>query len=391
MLRVGNNRKAHGCVIDRLFATKVQLAIESSFAAMTPQERMSPLARNLSLVYAFCLTLHLPKTQSIPYISAENRTPFDVEGCDDTLFEDMFKFTKSEFDRLINVGLIQQVADKDDQGEIVRHGVDSNDRGIVATRQRVTVPARDAFLIMLYRSTSGHDLKKIGLVFNLLPPVLTDIILACYERLLPVAESLFGSFDTLAMDPARMQRYKDAIAAMCGHAELEIFMFIDGTFDEIFRPSRGQQSAYSKHKKKHGLQYMGCRSPDGLCVNVFGPVEGRHHDAFVTTAQGMVGQLQQLALAVRILCAGFGDSAFYGFMPELQHSYKDVPATTPAQHALTEEMKPGRICIEWLYGERDCYSKILKKQTTRHEGVPNKSCESHHVHLCAPHQLPNMP
>jgi hypothetical protein len=146
MLRVGNNRKAHGCVKDRMFATKFQLAIESNFAAMTPQERMSPLARNLSLVYAFCLTLHLPKTQSIPYIYAENRTPFDVEGCDDTLFEDMFKFTKSEFDRLINVGLT--VADKDDQGEIVRHaGVDNNDNGIVATRQRVTVSARDAFLI----------------------------------------------------------------------------------------------------------------------------------------------------------------------------------------------------------------------------------------------------
>ena len=129
LLRVGINRKAHGCVIDRMFATKVQLSIEERFAVMTPQERMSQLARNLGLVYAFCLTLHLPKTQSIPYISADNRRPFDIEGCDDTLFEHMFKFSKSEFVKLRNVGLIRQVADKYDQGEIFRHGVDNNEDG----------------------------------------------------------------------------------------------------------------------------------------------------------------------------------------------------------------------------------------------------------------------
>ena len=93
---------------------------------------MSQLARNLGLVYAFCLTLHLPKTQSIPYISADNRRPFDIEGCADTLFEHMFKFSKSEFVKLRNVGLVKQVADKDDQGEILRYDVDNTDRGILA-------------------------------------------------------------------------------------------------------------------------------------------------------------------------------------------------------------------------------------------------------------------
>ena len=362
LLRVGNNRKAHDNVKDRMFATKVQLSIEANIAGMKPQERLSPRARNLGLIYAFCLTQHLPATQSIPYISADNRIPFDIEGCDETLFKDMFKFDKKEFARLMNAGLRRQVSERDDQGEVVRHGVDNNDRGIVATRQRVTVTAQEAFLIMLYRSTSGSDLKKIGQIFHIHPPVLTDICLACYERVLPVAERLFGSFDSLAQDPVRMQRYKDAITAKCGYGELGMFMFIDGTFDEIFRPTRGQQACYSKHKKSHGLTYMGCRAPDGLCVNFFGPIEGRHHDAFVTQTMNMVQQLQRLSRILQILCAGFGNSAFYGFLPELQHSYKDVPATTPAQTVFTEEMKKGRIVIEWLYGERDCWWKVLKNK-----------------------------
>ena len=138
------------------------------------------------------------------------------------------------------------------------------------------------------------------------------------------------------------------------------FCFLDGIFDKTWQGTYGEQACYSHNKKSHGLQWLGARTPDGLCVLFFGPIEGRHHDAYLTTACNLVDQTRIISLALALVIASFGDSAFYGFMHEVQHAFKEVPQTTAEQHQLTKDMKPGRICIEWLYGERDCTWKILR-------------------------------
>mmetsp|Transcript_37787 Transcript_37787/g.48702 ORF Transcript_37787/g.48702 Transcript_37787/m.48702 type:complete len:131 (+) Transcript_37787:202-594(+) len=65
------------------------------------------------------------------------------------------------------------------------------------------------------------------------------------------------------------------------------FGFIDGTARHICRPFKVQEAAYNGHKRYHAIKFQSIVTPDGFCVSMFGPVEGRRHDATLLKLSGV--------------------------------------------------------------------------------------------------------
>ena len=62
----------------------------------------------------------------------------------------------------------------------------------------------------------------------------------------------------------------------------DIAVFIDGTIRPIDRPlgnNNIQRAVFNGKDKVHALKFQGLSAPDGMIIDMYGPVAGRHHDA----------------------------------------------------------------------------------------------------------------
>ena len=75
-----------------------------------------------------------------------------------------------------------------------------------------------------------------------------------------------------------LQEYVNAISRQ-GSPLTNCFGFVDGTVRPICRPGEKQRIVYNGHKRVHALKFQSVALPDGLIGNLYGPVEGRCHDA----------------------------------------------------------------------------------------------------------------
>ena len=138
------------------------------------------------------------------------------------------------------------------------------------------------------------------------------------------------------------------------------FGFVDGTVRQICRPGKNQRVVYNGHKRVHALKFQAVALPNGIVANLFGPVEGRRHDAGILTDSGVLAALQQVAYspAGDVLCI-YGDRA-YPLRPQLMGPYKvgDVQVLTPQMRAFNKAMSQSRISVEWLFGDISNYFKF---------------------------------
>ena len=77
----------------------------------------------------------------------------------------------------------------------------------------------------------------------------------------------------------------------------------------------------------HALQFQAVVIPSGLVVNLYGPVEGRRHDAGMLKESGLLNILQRRAVTPTgdILCI-YGDPA-YPLRPHLMGPYQPTDPT----------------------------------------------------------------
>jgi hypothetical protein len=75
----------------------------------------------------------------------------------------------------------------------------------------------------------------------------------------------------------RLAFYSAAIASR-GACFDTCWGFLDATCRRIARPSKQQRAFYSGYKKMHRIKFQDIVCLDGLCVHVFGPIEGSRHD-----------------------------------------------------------------------------------------------------------------
>jgi nuclease HARBI1 len=129
-----------------------------------------------------------------------------------------------------------------------------------------------------------------------------------------------------------------------------IWGFLDGTDLAISRPTHNQREAYSGHKHRHVLKFQGVTTPDGILVQMFGPVEGCRHDATLLADSHLVEQLRAF------MTAHFGPAIAdwyflyadkgYGITDVIQTPIRGVEAQNPAAVAANRLMSGVRIAVE---------------------------------------------
>eukprot|EP00795_Rhopilema_esculentum_P008805 gene8805-biopygen1709 len=126
--------------------------------------------------------------------------------------------------------------------------------------------------------------------------------------------------------------------------------FIDGTVRPICRPVENQKTVYNGHKRVHALKYQAVVAANGLIANLYGPVEGKRHDARLLRESGIIQLLENHSnrLDGTPLCI-YGDPA-YPLRPHLQAPFKNNHLTEE-QQAYNKAMSKVRDSVEWVFGE----------------------------------------
>ena len=159
------------------------------------------------------------------------------------------------------------------------------------------------------------------------------------------------------LSPDSLAVYARAVADKGGPLR-NCFGFIDGTVRHICRPNENQRIVYNGHKRVHALKFQSVVVPNGLIANLYGPVEGRRHDAGLLNDSGLLNTLQQVAFspAGDVLCL-YGDPA-YPLRPQILGPFREVVLTADMQ-AFNKAMSEVRISVEWLFGDIANYFKFV--------------------------------
>ena len=124
------------------------------------------------------------------------------------------------------------------------------------------------------------------------------------------------SWNQLFLSPACLEQYAGAVSRL-GSPLDNCFGFVDGTVRPISRPEENQRVVYNGHKRVHALKFQSLVIPNGLIANLYGPLEGRRHDAGMLNESGLLRALQAHAHTPtgQPLCI-YGDPA-YPLRPQL--------------------------------------------------------------------------
>ena len=99
------------------------------------------------------------------------------------------------------------------------------------------------------------------------------------------------SIETRLIPPKKLEEYALAVHERGSPLET-VWGFVDGTVRAMCRPTQNQKVAYNGHKRVHALKYQSVTTPDGLIVDLFGPVEGRRHDMFLMKKSAFMERLR---------------------------------------------------------------------------------------------------
>ena len=114
-------------------------------------------------------------------------------------------------------------------------------------------------------------------------------------------------------------------------------------------PQTIQQARYSKHKRIHCLSYQNITTPEGLMFNLYGPMEGRRHDAMLLRRSGVSDKLKEVLKKEDIQYYLYGDAA-YVLRPWIQTSlYSNT--SNEVQLLFDGEMNKVRSALEWNYND----------------------------------------
>ena len=114
----------------------------------------------------------------------------------------------------------------------------------------------------------------------------------------------------------------------------------------------------------HGLKFQSVALPNGLIENLYGPVEGRRHDAGMLKDSGLLNDLSRAGFNTRgeVLCL-YGDPA-YPLRPNLMRPYcqGDVPVLTPEMEAFNTAMSSVRVSVA-------CVASVSVQFTSKERGT----------------------
>lgn len=144
------------------------------------------------------------------------------------------------------------------------------------------------------------------------------------------------------------ERFAEAVWNKGAPAD-NIWGFIDGTICYICRPSKGQKSVYSGHKRRHGLKFQSVMCPNGLMAHFYGPFEARRHDSALYRASKLDDLIRNIRDANGAHLAIYGDAA-YARQPHLQTPFKGINLRD-YQKEYNTQFSTLRISVEWGFAK----------------------------------------
>lgn len=190
----------------------------------------------------------------------------------------------------------------------------------------------------------GRSVPQLSLTFNWM----TNHIYQTHKHLVSTLNQNW-------LSPQGLKTFADVIHAK-GAALENCWGFVDGTVRQICRPGQNQQVMYNGHKRIHALKYQSVTAPNGLIAHLYGPVEGRRHDAYMLRESGLLDELEARSHDPQgnVLCI-YGDPA-YPLRPQLQAPFPTINMTAE-QEAFNAAMSRVRISVEWVFGNIINYFK----------------------------------
>ncbi|CAM9965865.1 unnamed protein product, partial [Scytosiphon promiscuus] len=123
----------------------------------------------------------------------------------------------------------------------------------------------------------------------------TSVLSRCFIVLFFFSQ-MFHSILVLNVDRVKPRLLKFAKAVYESGAPLTHYWgFIDGLVRGIARPVRFQRLFYSGHERKHATKFQGVLTPDGIFVDLWGPVSGTRHDTYILAQSGLMQKFATLS------------------------------------------------------------------------------------------------
>ncbi|XP_073251791.1 uncharacterized protein [Porites lutea] len=243
---------------------------------------------------------HKSKNPEFPY---EEHGRFSFDELDEAECKAEFRFEKRDLPVLVNVlGIPNQFTCSQ---RTVSDGIE----GLCMVFRRMAYPCRYSDLIPRF----GRPVPVLSMICNRVIDYIYD---SHVHRL--------TSWNPQLLDPASLQMYCDAISRN-GSPLDNCFGFIDGTVRPVCRPGEQQRVLYDGHKRVHALKFQSVVLPSGMIAYMYGPVEGRKHDAGMLADSGLLADLQRNAFSLtgQPLCL-YGDPA-YPLRVHLQCPFRKTP------------------------------------------------------------------
>ena len=287
----------------------------------------------------------------LPYSTYDRFNIFDMR---DDECEVEFRFKKEDIFRL---AAVLQLPDKFKcQNGVVVYPIES----LFVLLKRFAYPCRYVDLIPRF----GRPISQLCMVTNL-------VVDHIFERF----GNLLNSFDQPWLSQDCLKVFADAVHNK-GATLDNCWGFVDGTVRPICRPKQHQRAVNNGHKMVHAPKFQSVVAPNGLIINLFGPVEGRRHHSAILAMSGLLEQLEQHSFTPdgQPLCI-YGDPA-YPHRVHLQNPFALMPNLTDDELAFNQSMNKVRICVEWVFEDIVNYFKFtdFKKDLKIGLSAVGKTC-----------------
>ncbi len=301
------------------------------------------LSDDAMLDLVFMTLVELEKTRTARCVVPSKRhcasiSQFSPEEC-----WSLFRFRKQDLPRLKSSLLIP---DELELGQAGHHSIFSGEEGLLLLLRRLAYPNRATDLVELF----GLYPCEISLLLG-------HMVFHVYDNFHNLLEN------SLEMWIPSLPKFRDVIVGQGAPVGLNIWCFLDGTLRPMCRPSYGQRSQYSGHKRVHGLKFEILSLPNGIIARLYGPEDGRRHDITMARNSGLYGALELIQNAgqdvwgERFRC--FADSGYIGLLNDaLIIGFKGAHLTQD-QQAFNTCMSRVRESVEWTFGKVVVYFAFL--------------------------------
>lgn len=204
--------------------------------------------------------------------------------------------------------------------------------------------------ILLRRLAYPNRWTDLCVTFGRCP---SDLCIIFYAML----DHVYNHFSYLVTDlsrpfwlSARHLEHYSATVHRKGAPLRNIWGFIDGTVRPCCRPGMYQEILFSGHKRVHCIKFQSIMCPNGLHAHLFGPIEGRRHDARMLAESQILQAMNNWPMnAQGEPFAVYGDQG-YPIRAQLISPFRGA-GLTPEQQWFNSTMSKFRQCVEWGFNE----------------------------------------